>query len=95
MKFTLLFDKVLVRVIAREEYTPSGLYIPGGDEITMTGEVVGVGEGHRMNDGALVPMSVNVGDRVMFEKHSGREIKLGSDKYLILREEEIFGIIED
>ncbi len=72
-----------------------GLYIPdSAKEKPQEGEVVAVGKGKRLEDGKLVPLDVQVGDRVLFGKYSGNDIRLDGDEFLIMREDEILGILE-
>lgn len=89
-----LYDRLLVKRIESETTTASGIIIPDtAKEKTQYGEVVSAGLGRRLNDGSIQPLSVKKGDRVLFGKYSGTEIKLDSDDYLIIKEDEILGII--
>jgi chaperonin GroES len=72
-----------------------GLYIPDtAKEKPQEGEVVAVGKGKRLEDGKLVPLDVKVGDRILFGKYSGSDIKIDGDEYMIMREDEVLGILE-
>ena len=89
VNITPLHDRVLVRRIAEQEKTAGGIIIPDtAKEKPQEGEVVAVGSGRR-EKGELIPLDVKVGDRILFGKYSGSEIKLDDQEYLILREEEI------
>ena len=95
MKFRPLHDRVVVKRIDAEEKTLGGIIIPDtAKEKPQEGEVVAVGPGGRDEAGKLVPIDVKAGDRILFGKYSGTEIKLNGEEHLILREEDILGIIE-
>jgi chaperonin GroES len=94
MKFKPLHDRVLVKRIEAEEKTKGGIIIPDtAKEKPMEGEVVAVGSGARNETGALVPLDVKAGDRVLFGKWSGNEIKLDGTDYIVMKESDIMGII--
>jgi len=94
MSFAPLHDRVLVRRIEGEDKTTGGLIIPdSAKEKPQEGEVVAVGEGARKDSGELIPMSVKAGDRILFGKWSGTEVKLGGEELLIMKESDILGII--
>jgi chaperonin GroES len=94
MTFTPLHDRVLVRRIEGEEKTKGGLIIPDtAKEKPSEGEVVAVGEGARKDSGELIAPSVKAGDRILFGKWSGTEVKLEGEDYLIMKESDILGII--
>ena len=94
MNFTPLHDRVLVRRIESEEKTAGGLIIPdSAKEKPQEGEIVAVGEGARKESGDLIPMSVKAGDRVLFGKWSGTEVKLDGKDLLIMKESDILGIL--
>ncbi|SET43995.1 co-chaperone GroES [Oceanicella actignis] len=96
MNFKPLHDRVLVRRIESEEKTKGGLIIPDtAKEKPSEGEVIAVGEGARKDSGELIPMSVKVGDRILFGKWSGTEVKIDGQDLLIMKESDILGIIED
>jgi len=96
MRFRPLHDRVLVRRIEEEEKTKGGIIIPDtAKEKPQQGEVVAVGPGARTEDGKLIPMDVKVGDKVLFGKWAGTEVKLEGEEYLILKESDILGILEE
>ena len=87
-------DRVVVRPAQREEVTKSGIVIPDtAKEKSQEGEVIAAGTGKRLEDGTVVPLEVKTGDRILFGKYSGAEIKLEGQDYIILREDEILGIL--
>jgi chaperonin GroES len=95
MKIKPLQDRVVVKRLAEVERTQGGLYIPDtAKEKPIEGEVVGVGTGKVLEDGKLRPLDVKVGDRVLFGKYSGTEVKIDGEEHLILREEDILGVVE-
>ncbi|MDT8345589.1 MAG: co-chaperone GroES [Thermohalobaculum sp.] len=94
MSFKPLHDRVLVRRIESESTTKGGLIIPdSAKEKPQEGEVVAVGEGARKDSGDLIPMGVKAGDRILFGKWSGTEIKLDGEELLIMKESDILGIL--
>ncbi|RMH45596.1 MAG: co-chaperone GroES [Alphaproteobacteria bacterium] len=95
MHFVPLHDRVLVRRIESEEKTKGGLIIPDtAKEKPSEGEVIAVGEGARKDSGELIPMSVKPGDRILFGKWSGTEVKIDGEDYLIMKESDILGILQ-
>ena len=95
MKFRPLHDRVLVRRVAQAEKTSSGIIIPDtAQEKPMEGEIVAVGPGAYGEDGEIRPLSVKAGDRVLFGKWSGTEIKLDGEELMIMKESDLMGIIE-
>src|SRR5215469_11016244 len=95
MKFRPLHDRVVVRRIDAEEKTSGGIIIPDtAKEKPMEGEVIAVGAGARDEAGKLVPLDVKAGDRILFGKWSGTEVKLDGEELLIMKESDIMGIIE-
>lgn len=95
MKFKPLRDRVLVKYTEEAEKTAGGLFIPDtAKEKSQKGEVVAVGPGRVTDDGKLQPMSVKVGDVVLFDKYSGSKVTMDDVEYLIIREEDILGIVE-
>ncbi|GEP59224.1 co-chaperone GroES [Reyranella soli] len=95
MKFRPLHDRVVVKRVAEEEKTKGGIIIPDtAKEKPMEGEVVAVGPGARDEKGALVAPDVKAGDRILFGKWSGTEVKLDGVEYLIMKESDIMGILE-
>jgi chaperonin GroES len=94
MTFRPLHDRVLVKRIEAEEKTKSGLIIPDtAKEKPMEGEVVSVGTGIRQENGTITPLDVKAGDRVLFGKWSGTEIKLENKDYIVMKESDIMGIL--
>ena len=95
MKFRPLHDRVVVKRVEEESKTKGGIIIPDtAKEKPMEGEIVAVGPGARDEKGALVPLDVKKGDRILFGKWSGTEIKLDGQDLLIMKESDIMGIIE-
>jgi len=95
MKFRPLQDRVLIRRIDQEEKTTGGIIIPDpAKEKPMEGEVIAAGPGARSEDGKVLPLDVKVGDRVLFGKWSGTEIKLDGEELMIMKESDLMGIIE-
>ena len=95
MKVKPLQDRLVVKRIAEEEKTAGGLFIPdAAKEKPLEGEVIAVGAGKVYDDGRVRPLDVKVGDRVLFGKYSGNDIKLGGVEHMILREDEILGVLE-
>lgn len=93
MKFRPLHDRVLVRRIEQDSKTAGGIIIPdNAKEKPIEGEVIAVGSGARDDSGKVVPLEVKVGDRVVFGKWSGTEVKIANEEFLILKESDIFGI---
>ena len=90
-----LHDRILVRRMAEEEKTAGGLFIPDtAKEKPQRGEIVAAGKGRVTEDGKTLPLEVKAGDRVLFSKYAGTEIKLSGQEYLMMREEDILGIIQ-
>ena len=95
MKFRPLHDRVVVRRLEADEKTAGGIIIPDtAKEKPMEGEVIAVGPGARDEAGKLVPLDVKAGDRILFGKWSGTEVKLDGEELLIMKESDIMGIIE-
>jgi chaperonin GroES len=96
MKIRPLQDRVLVkRIEEAEEKTKGGIIIPDtAKEKPQQGKVIAVGKGKLADDGKLTPLDVKVGDRILFGKYSGSEIKLDGDEHLIMREDDILGVLE-
>ena len=95
MNIRPLYDRIVVKRIEQKEAMQGGLYIPdSAKEKPQEGEVVATGKGKRLEDGKLVPLDVQVGDRILFGKYSGSDIKLDGNDYLILREDEVLGILD-
>jgi chaperonin GroES len=95
VKIRPLYDRIVVKRIERQEQVQGGLYIPDtAKEKPQEGEVVAVGKGKRLEDGRVVPLDVHVSDRILFGKYSGSDITLDGDEFLIMREDEVLGILE-
>jgi len=95
MKIRPLYDRIVVKRVETQEQKVGGLFIPdSAKEKPQEGEVVAVGKGKRLEDGKVVPLDVQVGDRILFGKYSGSDIKLDNEEYLIMREEEVLGILD-
>ena len=95
MKFRPLHDRVVVKRVEEEGKTKGGIIIPDtAKEKPMEGEIIAVGPGARDEKGTLVPLDVKKGDRILFGKWSGTEIKLDGEELLIMKESDIMGIIE-
>jgi len=96
MKIRPLYDRVVVKRLENQENTTSGgLFIPdSAKEKPQEGEVAAVGKGKRLENGTLVELDVRVGDRILFGKYSGSDIKLDGNEYMIMREDEILGILD-
>ena len=95
MKFRPLHDRVVVRRIESEEKTAGGIIIPDtAKEKPQEGEIIAVGPGARDESGKLVPLDVKVGDRILFGKWSGTEVKIDGEDLLIMKESDVMGIVE-
>ena len=95
MKIRPLGDRILVKRIKEEEKTKGGLIIPDtAKEKPQEGKVVAVGKGKTTDEGKIIPLDVKAGDRILFGKYSGSEVKIEGEEHLILREDDILGVIE-
>ena len=95
MNFKPLHDRVLVRRVESDQKTAGGIIIPDtAQEKPMEGEVLAVGSGSRDEIGKLIPLDVKKGDKILFGKWSGTEVKMNGDEYLIMKESDIMGIIK-
>lgn len=95
MKIRPLQDRVIVKRIQEEEKTKGGIIIPDtAKEKPQEGKVVAVGKGKVNEDGKLIPLDVKAGDRILFGKYSGSEIKIDGEEHLIMREDDILGVVE-
>ncbi len=95
MKFRPLHDRVLLKRVDQEEKTSGGIIIPDtAQEKPMEGEIVSTGPGARGEDGSLHPLDVKAGDRVLFGKWSGTEVKFDGEELMIMKESDIMGVIE-
>jgi chaperonin GroES len=94
-KLRPLRDRVVIKRAEEKEQMVGGLYIPDtAKEKPQQGEVIAVGDGRILEDGTRVPLDLKVGDQVLFGKYSGTEVKIDDEEYLIVRESDIFGVIE-
>ena len=92
---TPLHDRVILRRIEEGEQIRGGIIIPdSAKEKPQEGEVVAAGNGKRLENGTMVPLDVKVGDRILFGKYSGSDIKLDGDEYMIMREDEVLGVLD-
>jgi chaperonin GroES len=95
MKFRPLQDRILVKRVEEETKTAGGIFIPEtAKEKPQQGEIVAVGNGKKTDDGKVLPLDLKVGDKVLFGKYSGSEIKLDGNDFLIMREDDILGVLE-
>jgi chaperonin GroES len=96
MKIRPLYDRIVVKRITDEvEKTAGGLFIPdSAKEKPQEGEVIAVGQGKRADDGKLIPLDVKPGDRILFGKYSGSDIKMDGEEFMIMREDEVLGVLE-
>ena len=95
MNIRPLYDRIVVKRIEEQEQKVGGLFIPdSAKEKPQEGEVVAVGKGKRLEDGKIIPLDVQVGDRILFGKYSGSDITLSGDEFLIMREDEVLGILD-
>ena len=96
MNIRPLYDRIVIKRIEEQETIKGGIIIPdSAKEKPQEGEVVAVGKGKRLEDGKMVPLDVQVGDRILFGKYSGTEIKVDGVEHLILREDEVLGILDN
>jgi chaperonin GroES len=95
MKIRPLYDRVVVKRIEEQEQMVGGIIVPDtAKEKPQQGQVLAVGQGKRLDDGKLVALDVKVGDKVLFGKYSGNDIKIENEECLIMREDEILGVLE-
>ena len=96
MKFRPLHDRVVVKRIEAEKKSTGGIIIPDtAKEKPQQGEIIAVGPGGRDGTGKLIPLDVKAGDRVLFGKYSGTEVKIDGDEYLIMKESDIMGVLTE
>ena len=96
MKIRPLQDRIIVKRVEEEEKTKGGIIIPDtAKEKPLEGKVIAVGNGKVLEDGKVRPLDIKAGDRVLFSKYAGTEVKLDGVEHLIMREEDILGVIED
>src|SRR5947199_2268596 len=95
MNIRPLYDRIVVKRIEEQETTRNGIVIPdSAKEKPQEGEVMAIGKGKRLDDGKMVAVDVQVGDRILFGKYSGNEIKLDGTEYIIMREDDVLGILD-
>jgi chaperonin GroES len=95
MTINPLYDRIVVKRTEEKQQMQGGLHIPdSAQEKPQEAEVIAVGKGKRLEDGKIVPLDVKVGDRVLLGKYSGSEIKLDGQDYLIVREDEVLGVLD-
>lgn len=95
MNIRPLYDRIVVKRIEEQETTRNGIVIPdSAKEKPQEGEVMAIGKGKRLEDGKLVALDVQVGDRILFAKYSGNEIKLDGTEYIIMREDDVLGVLD-
>lgn len=96
MNIRPLYDRIVVERVEEQETMQGGLYIPdSAKEKPQEGKVIAVGKGKRLEDGKVVALDVQAGDKILFGKYSGSEIKIDGNEYLIMREDEVLGVIEN
>ena len=96
MKIRPLQDRIIVKRVAEEEKTKGGIIIPDtAKEKPLEGKVIAVGNGRVLEDGKVRPLDVKAGDRVLFGKYAGTEVKIDGEDHLILKEDDVVGIVED
>ncbi len=94
MNMQPLYDRVFLQRIEEEKKTKGGIVIPDTlNKKSIEGKIISVGKGKTLKNGEVIPLEVKKGDRVLFRKNSGAEVTLGGEDYLVMREEDIFGII--
>ncbi|MBA3974796.1 MAG: co-chaperone GroES [Candidatus Solibacter sp.] len=95
MQIRPLYDRLVIRRVEQSETMMNGIIIPDtAKEKPQEGEVMAAGRGKRLEDGTVVPLDVKVGDRILFGKYSGSDIKIDGEEFLILREDEVLGVLE-
>ena len=96
MQLRPLYDRILVKRTEDSEQVSGGIIIPDtAKEKPQQGEIVAAGKGKRLENGTLIPLDLKVGEKVLFAKYSGSEVKIDGVEYLILREEDILGVVEE
>jgi chaperonin GroES len=96
MRIRPLYDRIVVKRIEEKEQIQGGIIIPDtAKEKPQEAEVVAIGKGKRLEDGTLIPLDVAVGNRILFGKYSGSDIKIDGEEYLIIREDEVLGVLEN
>ena len=95
MNIRPLYDRIVVKRIEEQESTRIGIVIPdSAKEKPQQGEVMAIGKGKRLDDGKMVDLDVHVGDRILFGKYTGNDIKLDGTEYIIMREDDVLGVLD-
>ena len=95
MNIRPLYDRIVVKRIEEKETTRNGIVIPdSAQEKPQEGEVMAIGKGKRLDDGKMVAVDVKAGDRILFGKYSGNEVKLDGIEYIIMREDDVLGVLD-
>ena len=95
MKFRPLYDRILVERVESEEVTKGGIILPDtAKEKPQQGKIIAVGSGKRTEDGKIIPLELKAGDTILFGKYSGSEIKIEGIEYLIMKEDDVLGLVE-
>ena len=90
-----LGDRIIAKALSAEEVTPGGIVLPeSAQEKPLEGEIIAVGPGSQLDSGQLKPMDVKPGDKVIYGKYAGTEVKVGAEEYIILRQDDVLAIIE-
>jgi chaperonin GroES len=90
-----LSDRIIVKAITAEERTPGGIVLPDtAKEKPQEGEVIAVGPGKQLDNGKVSPMDVSIGDRVIYSKYGGTEVKLNGEELVVLRQDDVLGVVE-
>jgi chaperonin GroES len=95
MKFRPLYDRILVERVESEEVTKGGIILPDtAKEKPQQGKIIAVGSGKRTDEGKIIPLELKAGDTILFGKYSGSEIKIEGTEYLIMKEDDVLGLVE-
>src|SRR5947208_9441854 len=95
MNIRPLYDRIVVKRIEEQESTRNGIVIPdSAKEKPQEGEVIAIGKGKRLDDGKMVALDIKAGDRILFGKYSGNEIQLDGTEYIIMREDDVLGVLD-
>jgi len=95
MKFRPLYDRILVERVESEEVTKGGIILPDtAKEKPQQGKIIAVGSGKRTEDGKIIPLELKAGDTILFGKYSGSEIKIDGTEYIIMKEDDVYGLVD-
>jgi chaperonin GroES len=95
MKFRPLYDRILVERVESEEVTKGGIILPDtAKEKPQQGKIIAVGSGKRTDDGKIIPLELKAGDTILFGKYSGSEIKIEGTEYIIMKEDDVYGLVD-